>query len=195
MERLVVPVVDLLLLAGLPYPAVRGVPAPALAAGNGQLMMFTPAAYRRSGGHAAVRSDVLEDVRLAQRTKAAGVELALALGGEMLSTRMYRSASGVVDGFAKNILAAVGGSAPLLWALALFNTVAYTLAWPLALVELRWLALGLLGMALRAASHWKTRRSLLEVPLQSLFPLALWVIVLRAGRRSGAYRWKGRTYS
>lgn len=193
-ERLVVPVVDLLLLAGLPHPAALHVPVAALAAGNGQLMMFTPEAYARSGGHAGVRGKVLEDVRLAQRAKAVGVRLALGLGGGMLATRMYRDRREVIEGFAKNVLAAVGGSALLLWSIASLNTLAFSLVWLLALVEPRWLVLGVMGVAMRAATAWKTGRPVLEAPLQAAFPLGLWPIVVRATRRSGSYRWKGRTY-
>lgn len=193
-ERLVVPLVDTLLLAALPHPLVRALPFPSLAAGNGQFMLWTREAYRRSGGHAAVRAEVLEDVRLAQRSKAAGVALTLALGGRLVETRMYRSWAGVRDGFAKNILAA-SGSVPALLTLLLLNTLSYSAAWPLIAVDRRWLAVGLVGVGLRALVCLITRRAPWEGLLQPLAPLALWPIALRAFTRRGGYRWKGREYT
>jgi hypothetical protein len=191
-ERLVVPQVDMILLGALPHPAVR-LPFPALAGANGQLMAWTRAAYRAVGGHAEVRGEVLEDVRLAQRAKAAGVRLHLALGHPWLSTRMYRGADETIQGFAKNVLAAAG-SAPALIGLTLLNLLAYTAAWPLALLEPRWLAVGVAGLALRAVVAGRSGRSPLEAPLQPLAPLALLPIVTLALRRRGGYVWRGRRY-
>jgi hypothetical protein len=191
-ERLVVPQVDMILLGALPHPAVR-LPFATLAGANGQLMAWTRAAYDRVGGHAAVRGEVLEDVRLAQRAKAAGVRLHLALGHPLLSTRMYRGAGATVRGFAKNVLAAAG-SAPVLVALTLLNLLAYTAAWPLALLQPRWAAVAAGGLALRALTAARSGRSPLEAPLQPLAPLALLPIVGVALARRGGYVWRGRRY-
>ena len=110
-ERLVVPLVDLLLLANLPHPLVRALPFASLAGANGQLMAWRREAYDRVGGHAALPAQVLEDVRLAQRAKRLGVALTLRLGGPWVATRMYRGWRDVVAGFGKNALAAAGGVA------------------------------------------------------------------------------------
>lgn len=194
LERVAVPLIDMVLLAGLPYPAVRRLGPAALAAANGQLMLWTRGGYRRVGGHAAVRGEVLEDVRLGQRAKGAGLRLALALGGERVATRMYRSAGALVEGLSKHLLVAAGSRAALL-ALLLLNTLAYTLAWPLALLEPRWLAIALAGLGLRALVAVKTGRPALEALLQPLCVWPLWWIGLRALRRGRRVVWKGRTYS
>lgn len=193
-ERIAVPQIDLILLGSLPYPLVRLVPFASLAAANGQLMAWSPAAYRASGGHAAVRGEVLEDVRLAQRAKAAGVRLSLALGGELVEARMYRSASDVVAGFAKNVLAAAG-SVPVLIGLTALNVAAYLAAWPLALVDRRWAVVAVGGVAFRALVSAITRRPLWEAALQPAAPLALTLVVARSLRHAGGYVWKGRAYA
>jgi hypothetical protein len=193
LERTVVPQVDMVLLGSLPHPLVRALPFASLAAGNGQFMLWDRAAYRTAGGHAAVRAEVLEDVRMAQRAKGAGVPLTLALGGRMVAVRMYRGWTEVREGFAKNVLAG-SGSRPALLSLLLLNTLAYLAPWPLALVDRRWLVPGLLGVALRALVALMTRRSPWEALLQPFAPLGLWPIVLRALARGGSYRWKGRSY-
>lgn len=191
-ERLVVPLVDMVLLAGLPYPLVRSLPAASLAAGNGQFMLWSREAYRSSGGHEAVRGEVLEDVRLSQRAKAAGVPLTLALGTSLIEVRMYRDWSALVDGFAKNIFAGSGPLPALL--LLLLNTLSYSASWLLLAFDRRWLVIALLGVALRGLVNRATRRGPVEALLQPLGPPALWPIALRALQRRGGYRWKGRDY-
>lgn len=193
-ERIAVPQVDMILLGALPHPLVRLLPFPSLAAANGQLMAWTPDAYRLVGGHAAVRAEVLEDVRLAQRAKRLGVRLHLALGGERIATRMYRSAEETIDGFAKNVLAASGSPAIALVLVAL-SLLAYLLAWPLALLEPRWLAVAVGGLALRGLVAATVGRSPIEALLQPAAPLAAIVVVVRALRRRGGYVWRGRAYA
>lgn len=194
LERIAVPQVDMILIGGLPWPLVPRLPFPSLAAGNGQLMAWTPAAYRAAGGHAAVRDVVLEDVRMAQRAKAAGITPFLALGGDLVSTRMYRSAREVLDGFAKNVLPAAG-SWPALAILVGLNLLAYLAAWPLALLEARWAVVALAGLALRAAVAAIVGRSPVEALLQPLAPLALVAVVARVAARRGGYVWRGRRYA
>lgn len=194
LERIVVTQIDLLLLGGLPYPLLRLGRSPAFAVANGQCMTWTREAYRRTGGHRAVRAEVLEDVHLAKRATAAGVRLALALGGDMMSVRMYRSTEHLRDGFAKNVHALAGSWPRLIFVLVLGH-LAYTVPWPLALMEIRWLWLGLAGVLLRAVVAGATDRTPAEAPLQALAPPFEAWIVWRAWQWRDRYAWKGRTYA
>lgn len=193
-ERLAVPVIDLILLSWLPYLGVKYLPIGGFSAGNGQLMFWTKGAYAHVGGHAAFQAQVLEDVRMGQRAKALGLKVALAIGGRLISTRMYRSGAEVIEGFSKNILAAHGGSRLLLVVSAMLNTLTYTAAWPLALFDTRWLWVIALGLLQRALVALKTQREPWEALLQPLLAWPLWRIVARTLRRSGGYVWKGRVY-
>jgi hypothetical protein len=193
-ERLAVPLVDLILLSWLPYLGVKYLPSGGFAAGNGQLMFWTRPAYQHVGGHTAVKSQVLEDVRMGQRAKALGLKVALALGGKLISTRMYRSDAEVIEGFSKNILAAHGGSRLLLAFSTALNTLAYTAAWPLALLDPAWLWVAALGPLQRALVALKTQREPWEALLQPLLAWPLWRIVVRTLRQGGGYVWKGRVY-
>ena len=193
-ERLVVPLVDLLLLANLPHPLVRALPFASLAAGNGQLMAWRREAYDRVGGHAALPAEVLEDVRMAQRAKRSGLALTLRLGGPWVTTRMYRGWREVVAGFGKNALAAAGGAPALLVAVWAWNLAAYTAPWFLAWVDPRWWWIALAGVALRGVANAKSGRSVGEALLQPLGPVALAAVVARALAHGGGYAWKGRTY-
>ncbi len=193
-ERLMVPAIDLVLLGFLPYLSVIYSSRAAFSAGNGQLMLWTRGGYACVGGHAAFRGEVLEDVRMGQRAKGVGLRVALALGGRMMATRMYRDEAEMLEGFAKNILAAVSGSRAALLTLGVLNTLTYTLAWPLALLNPWWLLIGLGGLLQRLLTCLKTRRSPLEALLQPFLVVPLWRVSALALRRKG-YRWKGRTYA
>ena len=194
-ERLTVPLIDNILLGALPYLGVKYLPWGAFSAGNGQLMLWQRRLYQRIGGHEAVKAEVLEDVRMGQRAKASGAQIALALGGNMLSTRMYRSAEEVIGGFSKNIFAAHSYSYALMTSSLLLNSLSYSAAWLLLFVHPGWALVIALGWLQRGLSCHKSRRTWLEFPLQSLMAYALWRIVYRAMQRPGAYQWKGRSYS
>jgi chlorobactene glucosyltransferase len=56
---------------------------------NGQFIMIRRATYEAIGGHAAVKSEVLEDVWLARRINEAGFGTGFFLSGGMLRCRMY----------------------------------------------------------------------------------------------------------
>ena len=134
-ERAVVPVVAQLPIAALlPLPLVHRTRAISVSAGNGQWMAWRRAAYYRVGGHAAVAGDVLEDVRLARRAKAAGLRLLPVLAPRELEVRMYRGWHEVRNGFAKNLYPLVGGSplyaalVPVVFGLAMLLPLALPLA-------------------------------------------------------------------
>jgi glycosyltransferase involved in cell wall biosynthesis len=191
-ERVLLPLIDDVLLCYLPYPMIS-TPFPSAAAANGQVMAFTRLAYLASGGHAAVRGEVLEDVRLAQKTKAARERLAVALGGALVAVRMYHSLEEIVEGLGKNLIEFHGRSRFILALSYLGHLLAYTLCWPLALFDPMWLLAGGMGLLERLLLNLKTGREWWEVVLVPLAPLYAAPIYLRSGQRR--YTWKGREYS
>jgi chlorobactene glucosyltransferase len=70
-ERLVVPLMALVILGYLPYPLVQYTPWSAFAAANGQCLAFRRQAYETIGGHAAVRASIVEDITFARKIKRA----------------------------------------------------------------------------------------------------------------------------
>ncbi len=70
---------------------------------NGQYILVDREAYESIGGHAAVKGEVVEDLRLAQVLTGAGHTLTLRNGEDDFSTRMYRSLREVIDGWTKNM--------------------------------------------------------------------------------------------
>ncbi len=102
MEKLVVPLIHFVMLGYLPMAGVRWSKHPAFAAGCGQLFVVRAEAYRRAGGHAAIRSSRHDGLKLPRLFRAAGQSTDLCDATRVASCRMYRSAREVWNGFAKN---------------------------------------------------------------------------------------------
>jgi glycosyltransferase involved in cell wall biosynthesis len=192
LECVTVPLVDQILLGALPYLGVKYVPFAAFSAGNGQLMLWTRRAYHAVGGHEAFKREVLEDVRMGQQAKRIGLRIALALGGYVISTRMYKNGAAVIEGFSKNIVAAIGNKTLLVVAL-LLNTLAHTLPLVFIAFDQRWLIILALSLLQRTLTCLKTKRDWHEFIYQPFMSYAIWRIGLRALRQKG-YSWKDRTY-
>lgn len=187
-ERLLVPLIDETLLGFLPHPLLDVPLAASAATANGQLLAFRRAAYDRLGGHAGVAGEIVEDVALARRTRAAGLKLGLALGGDLVQARMYDGYRTTVAGFGKSLRAAHGGSRALLALSAAWHLAAYTLPW------LRgWRVVAALGLVERLLVNAKTGRgSWAEAALVPVTAPAALPVYAVAWRR--AARWKGREY-
>ncbi len=107
-ERLVQPMLQWSWLTTLPLRLAERSPHPALAAANGQLLAVDAAAYRRAGGHATVRADVLEDIALLRAVKRAGGHGTVADGTAIATCRMYDGWPALRDGYTKSLWAAFG---------------------------------------------------------------------------------------
>jgi hypothetical protein len=175
-------------------------PRPSLAAAGGQFLVVRRAAYEAAGGHAAVRSSVLEDVALARAVKRAGGRIALADGSAVATCRMYGSWRDLVDGYTKSLWASfgspLGASVVVLMLLLVFAlpAVAALVMWPVspvaALVGAAGYAAGVGGRALAArATGGRALPDALGHPLSVL--LFAW-LVARSYRRRRTVTWKGR---
>ena len=76
--------------------------------------MTTRSDYDAVGGHASVRSEVVEDLALARRYDEAGRPVTVRTGGELISFRMYPTGvRDLVDGWTKNFALGAGATPPL----------------------------------------------------------------------------------
>ena len=107
-EKLVVPVVDMFVYAGLPLWLTYLSRFPSLAAASGLWIAFTSEAYQQVGGHQAVSNQIVEDVELSRLAKKRGIKILTSAGTRVVSCRMYQSFSEVWDGFSKNLFGLVG---------------------------------------------------------------------------------------
>jgi 4,4'-diaponeurosporenoate glycosyltransferase len=111
----------------------------------GSLLATTTDAYRRTGGHAAVRHEIVEDLALGRRYREEGLPVAVRVGRPLVSFRMYpQGLRQMVDGWTKNFAVGAGSSSPVVlaavvaWIGALGTVVLApvqgTLHWPVAAV-------------------------------------------------------------
>ena len=101
-QRSLMPLVFSELALAYPPPKVSD-PAQRVAAANGQYLLVEREAYRRIGGHQAVRDKVLEDVELAFTAKRRKLGLRFRYAEDAVSTRMYRSTAAMIEGWTKNL--------------------------------------------------------------------------------------------
>lgn len=165
--------------------------------------------YRRVGGHAAVRGEVIEDIALAQRYAAHGLAVRVFAGGDALSFRMYPGGvRQLVDGWTKNLalgsraahpVAVIAAAAWLTASLTIgvsaiativrfrtvssLDTVVAILGWLTVASQMRW-------MLARVGRFRRLTAFVHPVPLWSfvaLFVRSVW----RTGVRRSV-RWRGR---
>jgi chlorobactene glucosyltransferase len=208
-EKLVVPLVYVILMCYLPLRLVRTSRNPAFCFANGQFILFRRAFYKRINGHAAVREAIVEDVWLCKAVKRAGGRVVAFNGSDAVSCRMYRSFGDIWEGFSKNLYAGLGYSTSGLFLLMVL-TVAFYIA-PYAFffqalytgqfsASLFWFPLIQITVALicRLIIARLFSQSLSMVFLHLLSQVVLLAIalnsfwVIKSGR--GA-RWKGRCYN
>jgi len=204
-ERLVVSLLAFVVVGYLPVLAVHHIPWPVFTAAIGQCLAFRRAAYEASGGHAAIRSTLIDDMALAKAIKRRGFRLRAADGAGLIRCRMYHNWAEVRDGFAKNILAGHGNSILLLllswafhWGLFLFPWLWLALgwAWPLPgwpLWPLSMMALGVGVRALTAAFSRQRVRDALGLPISVILMAVIASQAIYWRVRYGGVRWKGRT--
>jgi cellulose synthase/poly-beta-1,6-N-acetylglucosamine synthase-like glycosyltransferase len=108
-ERVLIPFVYCRLSAKFSFARVND-PKLTDAAANGQFLMILGEVYEKVGGHAAIASEVLEDVALARRVKQAGYQIYFTAPIGIIRTRMYRSFSALWQGWTKNLYPLMGGT-------------------------------------------------------------------------------------
>ncbi len=215
-ERLVVPLMALVIIGYLPVFMVHYTPWSPFAAANGQCLLFRRSAYDAIGGHAALRGEVLEDVKFARRVKAARLRLRMADGNHLVACRMYSDWPAVRDGYAKNILSGYGGSIIFLALAAVFHWLVFLGPWAAMgiadwgvriadstfhiphsrFLVIGWaVALAFLGIAIRAVTAWFTRQRVRDALLMPVSVLLMTVIAAKSAYwqiRYGGPLWKGR---
>ncbi len=203
-ERLVVPLMALTIMAYLPVLAVHYIPWTVFAAANGQCLIFRREAHQKIGGHAAVRSNIVEDMGFAYAIKRAGLRLRMADGNGLIVTRMYQNWPQTRDGFAKNILGGHGGSVFFLVLSTMFHWSVFIFpsAWLFhslfnAHLSITALILTALGILIRALTAAATRQRIPDALFMPLSTLLMTLIVLRAlqWHVGTGPQWKGRSYA
>lgn len=199
-ERLVLPMLHVTYVSWLPMPLVWRTNDPRFLAANGQVLAVQRDAYDATGGFAAVRDAVVDDMAFCAMQKREGRRVVFADGHEIATCRMYTSAREVWEGFSKNIFEGIGSVPGLLLVLVLYLV---TFVWPLVAVALggAWLWPGLVAVAANVTQrlmllvrhgHSWVGAILYPVGVLVLCAIALnsWLWHLR-----GKIMWSGRSYA
>jgi len=200
-EKALIPYIYLRLAKRFSYEKVNDPDSPAAAA-NGQFLMMRRDVYDSIGGHSSVAGEVLEDVALAMRVKAAGHRIWFSSGKGIVCVRMYRSFQEMWQGWKKNLYRLMGGTPG-----AVFREMESSLPWiPLLLIVagLKYpflLFLGVLFLIARqtgygfdlARNHFPFSFIFYYVPAVALYVAVLWASY--RGHVKGRIQWKGREYS
>jgi len=197
-EKALIPFVYSRLAKHFSYDAVNDAESK-MAAANGQFLMIRKNVYDEIGGHESVAGEVLEDVALAKRTKAARYRIWFGSGVGVVRVRMYRSFDEMWEGWKKNLYLLVGGTPG-----AVFRELIWVVPWitlallilglraPLAFVA----ALGLLvarhavyGSTL-LRNHFRVMYILYYIPAVAMYAGVLWASY--RAHVEGVVEWKGR---
>jgi glycosyltransferase involved in cell wall biosynthesis len=199
-ESAVMPVIFAELARQYPPDKVRNQKSGIVAA-NGQYILVRRTSYDAAGGHAAVASEILEDVALARLFRDAGFRVRFRYGGDAVRTRMYRNWIQLREGWTKNL--------ELLFPRSNRLALQSLLWWSLAWASLTLSASGLLlNHPLRIAFFclWLLlyRRILIAhfSPVNNLIAIAFGLPIFaylllrsKAAHRTGQVSWKGRAYN
>lgn len=192
LEKLVIPAMAFSLLAFLPLKWVYGRNAffSRFAGFSGQLIFIRKEVYEKSAGHAAVKSEIIEDLALGRRVVQAGFSIGAFNGGDAVFCRMYRSAREVVEGFSKNIFPLFGFSTLLFSAVQVLGLVLFAVPWGMLF------AAPVLSFPWLSALFWITAQAFAMGGIVFTFSLpkaALWThplgVLLFSGIGWNSWRW------
>jgi hypothetical protein len=208
LEWLLLPLIHFVLLSYLPLAGMRALRAPSFAVGCGQFLMVRRDAYRSTGGHSQIRTTMHDGLHLPRLFRRHGLRTDIADLTHLAACRMYRNASEVWRGLAKNATEGMAAPARILpFTFLLFCGQIL----PLLLALSLWIAPGsfsgharsLIFIALAASflprvlSVWRYRQPLLSACLHPLGVAVLLTLQWYALARKLAGQqvtWKERAY-
>lgn len=191
-EALWVPLMHQVLLSYLYLPWVERSSFTAVAAANGQFLLFERDFYFQLGGHAAVASQLPEDVWLARKSKAAGGKVSVLLADDGLQCSMYAHGWAAMRGLWRNVVPAIGKSV-YLWVWLFWQLVSLG---ALLFFAPAWLLWGLLLpvlsriFVLLAAEKKLGQQWVLLLPQLLLWPV--WWLAAAIAYQTKQIRWKDR---
>src|SRR5215469_3040611 len=201
-EMAILPVVFAELARQYP-PSKVSDPASPIAAANGQFILIRRETYDAIGGHTAVASDILEDVALAQRAKAAGRKIRFRYAADAVRTRMYRNFAQLREGWTKNLTllfprpAWVAVKILLPWGIPWLTLMLSFVGFPELMHRWWWSVIFVMGAVRNTMRLQRANFDLAMEFLGASFGMPMFAyLLLRSKRmhRKGTVGWKGRSY-
>ena len=187
LEKLIQPLLQWSWLASVPLRLAEKFPNRSMTIANGQFFIVNRAAYEKSGGHAAIPGEVLDDLELARLLVSQGFKGGVADGSSVASCRMYKKNSQLIDGYTKSLWKAFGGQLGTIVAILLLFFTGISpylgIGAPASFIFLS-----------RVLSAIKTRSNPAYALLHPIsIVILLYLIVLSSMRKSrGTLTWRGR---
>lgn len=184
LQKIFQPMLQWSWLASVPLVIAQRFSIRSMAVANGQFFIVRRDAYLKSGGHAAVRSEVLDDLMLARQLLDCGFMGGVAEGSQVASCQMYKSNADLFKGYQKSLWKAFGsffGSLIVILLLLLTGVIPFAAALTgseLGLISFLLIFLSRVISALRTGSLPNTA---------ILHPLSIIVLISLI-----AYSWYGR---
>ncbi len=199
-EQLLVPLIHFVLFGFLPLDRMRRSQHPAYGTGCGQLFVADAAAYRASGGHAAIRGRIHDGLALPKKFREHGFRTDLCDATDVAVCRMYRTNAEVWAGLTKNTIEGLGAPGligPATLVLLLGQVVPFLLLFSRSRAVF-WCAFAavLCVLHVRLTARARFRQPWLSVVLHPLGVVALVAIQwfgLARHWRGRAPQWKGRS--
>lgn len=198
-ERVLMPLLNFVVFTLYPAPLASRRPFdPSLGLGHGACMLARRDVYETVGGHAAVRDQLFEDVRLAQLWRRQGFYSLCLDGQDLVSVRMYSSLREIWNGFQKNFFPAFRNQRSF-WLFLALHAGCFLAPFVLALVAFSWIFLGAVAGTLLMRSVLTVRFkhswwSVLLHPVAEATLVALGLTSWSRFKRGRGVEWKGRRY-
>ena len=173
-ERTLIPAVGWLIRGAVDLDQVND-PGLPVAFANGQLIAVERNTYDAMDGHGSVKSEVLEDVRLAEQFKCRGHRVGMRVAPWTFQVRLYDGLGEIIRGYTKNLYEGMGRRPSLALGAILFIFVGALLPWVLLV----------LGLFVRVVLGWAVPQTpwllwcALVCALQFIFR---WMLESRDGR-------------
>jgi cellulose synthase/poly-beta-1,6-N-acetylglucosamine synthase-like glycosyltransferase len=190
-EKLVIPLLNFFLLSMLPLKKVYTSENKAFTAAIGQFIMFRRDAYKKTGGHAAVRNRIAEDIALAKLSKQMDLKLLAMMDGGLVTCRMYNSYTEASDGFTKNFFRASSLPAPVFFISLTIFWIIFFIPFPALFFNPGFLLPVVLILIIRFLISLKSRQNIAEVLLHP-FQMIFFLLIGLRSLFSGGSTWKGR---
>ncbi len=193
-EKATIPAMNYILLTLLPLILVRKSRFPSMASANGQFMFFNADIYRTRWPHEKMKSDKVEDIKIARWYKAQKIKIACLASEKSVSCRMYNGFGEAVHGFSKNVTQFFGNSFTtgfLFWLVTTLGFIPVLLTFGIVEVGTYILAVLLIRVFVSKASNQDILTNLLFLIPQQL-SLFLFLSNALVNRFQNQYEWKGR---
>lgn len=193
-EKAVVPIMNYILLTLLPLALVQRTKYASLAAANGQFMLFEAETYKKLYPHELLKTEKVEDIKIAQLYKKHALKMACISNNKDVSCRMYTNYKASLEGFSKNIVMFFGNSYLLAFAFWMVTTFGFIVV--LAVLSLKYfILLTIMTLLTRiyvsiASNQNSLQNVLFLIPQQ----INIGILLLKSiiNKKNKAYQWKER---